>query len=224
MAWCRIQLANELINAGHREEGEHEIDRALFYFPDYHLALAAKGHARLAAGDMNAAIDFYRRAVTRAPLPDYSAILGDIYTKLGRTEDAKREYELVDFVERTGAMDGTYARQLALFWADHNIHLDEALAAAQKERAIRSDVFTCDVLAWCLFKTGRLEDAKRAMDEAMRTGARDARFFYHAGMIANKLGDKQSARIYLAKALEISPVFDVLQADVARDALLKLNR
>ncbi|MGB8509355.1 MAG: tetratricopeptide repeat protein, partial [Pyrinomonadaceae bacterium] len=118
VAWCRVHLGDELTRAGKMAEAEHKYDHALFVFPGYHLALAAKARARLAAGDTEAAAEFYRRAIERVPLPDYAAALGDLYTKLGRAEDARRQYELVEFVERTGAQSGTYTRQLAMFWAD----------------------------------------------------------------------------------------------------------
>jgi hypothetical protein len=31
-------------------------------------------------------------------LPDYAAALGDVYTKLGRPEDAQTQYDLVEYV------------------------------------------------------------------------------------------------------------------------------
>lgn len=219
VAWCRVHLGDELTNAGRLPEAEREYDRALFVFPGWHLALAAKARSRLAAGDTEAAVDFYKRAVERVPLPEYAAPLGDLYTKLGRADEAKRQYDLVEFVERTGAAGGTYSRQLALFWADHDTRLDEALEAATRERAARRDIYTCDVLAWCLYKKGRYAEAKAAMDEALRLGTRDPRMLYHAGMIADALGDRRTGAKYLEQALAINPSFDVLQADVARRTL-----
>jgi tetratricopeptide (TPR) repeat protein len=219
MAWCRVQLGNELINAQKLVEGEREIDRALHFFPDYHLALAAKGRARLLAHDVDNAIKYYKFAENRVPIPDYAIALGDLFTKLGRTEEATREYQLVEFVEQRGAMDGTYSLPLALFWADHNTRLDEALKVAERERAIRSDIYTCDVLAWCLFKNGRFSEAKAAMNEALRLGTLDPRLFYHAGMIASAMGDRRLAANHLKTALELNPDFDILQSDIARQTL-----
>jgi tetratricopeptide (TPR) repeat protein len=219
LSWCLVQLGDALMNAGQPADAEREYDRALYSFPDYHLALAAKARARLAAGDTGKAIEFYRRATERVPLPDYAIALGDLYTKLGQTEEAKRQYALVEFVERAGSNNNTYSRQLALFWADHDMRLDDALAAAERERAARGDIYTCDALAWCLYKKGRLAEAKSAMDEALRLGTRDARLLYHAGMIGNALGDRQAAAKSLKAALAINAALDVLQADVARRTL-----
>jgi tetratricopeptide (TPR) repeat protein len=219
VAWCRVHLGDELVREGKAAEAEREYDHALFVFPRYHVALAAKARARLAAGDTEAAAEFYRRAIERVPLPDYAAALGDLYTKLGRAEGAKRQYELVEFVERTGAQGGTYTRQLAMFWADHDTRLDEALDVARSERAARNDIYSSDLLAWCLYKKGQYAEAKAASDEALRLGTRDPRLLYHAGMIAHALGDRRRGAKYLQEALAVNPSFDVLQADVARKTL-----
>jgi len=219
IAWCRVHLGDELMNDGKLKEAEREYDHALYAFPDYHLALAAKARARYAAGDTDNAIIFYKRAVERVPLPEYIAPLGDLYAKLGRADEAKQQYEQVEFIEKLGAADGTYSRQLALFWADHDIRLDEALAVAERERAVRNDIYTADVLAWCLYKKGRFAEAKTASDEALRLGTRDPHLLYHAGMIALAINDNQKGADYLKQALAINPTFDILQAETAKEKL-----
>ncbi|HJU55773.1 MAG TPA: tetratricopeptide repeat protein [Pyrinomonadaceae bacterium] len=223
LAWCLVHLGDELTNAGKLAEAEREYDRALYYFPDYPLALNAKARARVAAGDTEAAIALYQKSLDRVPAPDAAIALGDIYAKLGKTVEAKRQYDLVEFVERTGAGAGTYSRQLALFWADHDMKLDEALEVARRERGLRADIYTSDALAWCLYKKGQLAEAKTAIDEALRLGTRDPRLLYHAGMIYKALDDHGRAAQYLKAALAINPSFDVLQAEVARQTLRAIN-
>ena len=53
---------------------------------------------------------------------------------------------------------------------------------------LRHDVYTYDALAWALYKNQRIEEAARASDEALKLGAPEALFYYHAGMIANAMG------------------------------------
>lgn len=219
MAWCRVQLGKELINAGELRDAEREFDHALYLFPDYHAALAAKAYARFLAHDLIQAVEFYKRALQRVPLPDYSIALGDLYMKLGQESEAKKQYELVEFIEQTGATQGTYSRQLALFWASHNLRLDDALTIALSERRARWDIYTCDVLAWCLYKKGRMAEAKASMDEAVHLGTRDPMLLYHAGMIANARGERSVAARYLRQALEINPSFDILEAEIAKRTL-----
>jgi tetratricopeptide (TPR) repeat protein len=219
VAWCRVQLGKELINAGDLRDAEREFDRALYFFPDYHAALAAKAHVRYLAGDTTQALNYYERAQQRVPLPEYSIALGDLQAKLGHEDEAKKQYELVEFTERSGATQGTYSRQLALFWASHDRRLDEALAIAQNERRTRWDIYTCDVLAWCLYKKSRLDEAKASIDEALHLGTRDPLLLYHAGMIANARGEHREAAGYLKRALAINPAFDILEAAMAKRTL-----
>lgn len=220
IAWCRVHLGDELLNANRPAAAEREYDIALYVFPNYHLALAAKARARLASGDTGAAIELYKQAQARVPLPEFAIALGDLYAQQGRSDEAVWQYDLVEFIERAGSTESqTYSRQLVQFWADHDKKLDEALESARRERAARSDIYTCDALAWCLYKKGDLAGAKRSIDEALRLGTRDARIHYHAGMIEQALGNRRDAAKHLQLALKINPSFDVLQADVARQTL-----
>jgi Tfp pilus assembly protein PilF len=57
----------------------------------------------------------------------------------------------------------------------------------------------------------------------MALGTRDARLYYHAGMIALQLDNEAQAREYLEQALEINPHFSVLYADEARTTLEELQ-
>jgi len=57
------------------------------------------------------------------------------------------------------------------------------------------------------------------MKEALRLGTRDARLFYHAGMIAQAAGDRSGAREYLKQALALNPQFDPMQATIAKRVL-----
>jgi len=222
-AWCRVHLGDELMSTGRKQEAEREYDNALAMFPEYPLALAAKARAQISTGDLQKAVEFYERAQSRVPLPDNAIALGDLYEKLGRTSDAARQYELVEFVERDATASNTYSRQLAMFWADHNERLPDALAIVQRERANRQDIFTCDALAWILFKNNRVDDAKKAIDEALRLKTRDARLFYHAGIIYKAYGDSRKASAFLTEALKINPNFDLLQNERARQSLFELQ-
>jgi hypothetical protein len=57
----------------------------------------------------------------------------------------------------------------------------------------------------------------------MRLKTKDARIFYHAGMIEKGLGNKKAAADFLQKSLQTNPSFDLLQVDKAKAALQELN-
>jgi tetratricopeptide (TPR) repeat protein len=203
-AWCRVHLANQMINAGMVEEAEKQIDAALRVFPDYHLSLAAKGRVRALREDANGAIDYFLKAQARVPDFLSAVALGDLYSRLGRNEEARREYELAEAAEQTVAP----SPQLALLWAERGERLDEAVEVMRKERAARSDIYTCDALAWALFRSGDIAEARRAIDEALRLKTRDARIHYHAGVIYNAVGKRRRALEHLRLALEAKSSFD----------------
>ena len=57
------------------------------------------------------------------------------------------------------------------------------------------------------------------MTEALKLGTQDALFFYHAGMIAYRSGDRAAARTRLQQALTINPHFSLFYAAEARRML-----
>ncbi len=220
-AWCRVYLGNEYFKAGQYNNAELAYDLALRIFPEYHLALAGKGQTRMAVGDYENAIKFLTQSQERVPMTETVIMLGDLYKKTGNTDKANQQYELAQFIEqKLGNID---MRRLALLWADQNIKLDEALAIAEKEHAARKDIFTADIYAWCLYKKGNFQEAQKAIQDAMRLKTKDARIFYHAGMIEKELGNKQNAIDYLKKSLNTNPSFDILQAEKAKAALQELK-
>ena len=180
VAWCHVQLGNELITAGKLEAGEREFDEALRIFPDHPLALRAKAQARKEAGDVESAIKISEREGASA---DAAQMLGDLYTLQGRKDDALKQYEQFETLERENAVRERSWRHMINYWLDHDRNLEEALTLASREYETRKDIFTCDSLAWALFKNGRIGDAKKLMTEALRTGTKDPRLIRHASII-----------------------------------------
>jgi tetratricopeptide (TPR) repeat protein len=222
VAWCWWQLGEIAFAIGHYAEAEKYDRAALTTFPDYFRAIASLGRVRAARGDIAAAISRYEEAVRILPDPAFVAALGDLYTLAKRATDASRQYVLVEATARLGAAAGSmYNRQLALFYADHDIKPEIAYAMAVREYVVRRDVYGADALAWTSLKAGKLAEAKLAIMEALRLHTRDARLFYHAAMIARAAADQSSARDYLEQALALNPQFDPLQGAVARAILTK---
>ncbi len=220
-AWCFVRLGDEYFKIGKFKEAEKHYDTALEIYPDYYFALAAKGRVRAAQGDFNEAVNFYSRSQNYVPMLETIISLGDIYLIQGNAEKAKAQYDLAEVIEEK--LGKTDMRRLALLWADHDKRLDEALTIAEQEYNKRKDIYTADIYAWTLYKKGQFELAKQVITQAMRLKTKDARIFYHAGMIEKALGNKREAIKYLKLALETNPAFDLLQADVAKKALEELK-
>jgi tetratricopeptide (TPR) repeat protein len=224
IAWCQWQIGEVDFAQGKYEAAEKSFRDSLVTYPDYFRALSALGRARAARGDLAGAIEYYEKAVKIIPDPYFVATLGDLYKLSGRDEEAARQYALVEQIAKLTVLSGTlYNRQLAMFFADHDLKANEAYDLAAKEFEARRDIYGADALAWTALKAGKLEEARAAIKDAMRLGTRDARLFYHAGMIAKAAGDAGEAKNYLAQALKLNPAFDPLQAPLANKALEELK-
>ncbi len=75
---------------------------------------------------------------------------------------------------------------------------------AKREFARRHDAYTLDAYAWALYMNGRYPEAREQVDKALAVGLRDARILRHAGEIALKAGDRNSAERYLRQAAELN--------------------
>jgi tetratricopeptide (TPR) repeat protein len=225
VAWLRWQLGEVAYQVGNYAQAERHYREALVTFPDYYRALAGLGRTRAAQNDLPSAIENYERAIRIIPDPTFVAALGDLYKLAGRDPDAEKQYALVEQIGKLSVANGAlYNRQLALFYADHDLKAEDAYTNATKEYAVRRDVYGADAVAWAALKAGKISEAQAAIKEALRLGTRDAKFYYHAGMIALAAGDKLAARDSLNRALTLNPQFDPLQSANARKALETLSQ
>src|SRR5205085_7862795 len=62
-------------------------------------------------------------------------------------------------------------------YVDYAAKPAEALRIARSEIAVRKDIPTLDVYAWALLSNGQYDDARAALDKALKIGVRDAGLF-----------------------------------------------
>lgn len=225
IAWSQYQLGEELYLAGETSVAERAYLASLDSYPRYYRALAGLGKLRASQEKYAEATGLYKEAIAAVPYPEYAAALGDIYQKIGQPEQAKKQYELVEFIGYLSQLNQQiHNRDLALFYADHGIKLHESLALARKELEVRRDIYSWDVLAWSLFKNEQPQEAFEAISHALEQGTKDPQLFFHAGMIYEKLGDSAKAREYLGRALQTNPEFHITYANTARQRLEQMNQ
>jgi len=224
MAWYLIRLADLYFKGGQLEDAAEHYETALRLVENYYVALAGLGKVRAAQGRYGEAIDLYQRAVAIIPQPDFLAALGDLYALNNQPDQARLQYDTVAYIGKLAeANEQVYNRQLALFYADHDLHVDQALTLATTELELRQDIYGLDTAAWAHYKNGLLNEAQALIKKAMAWGTRDPMLFYHAGMIAQAQGDSAEAKRLLTEALAINPHFDLLQASVAQTTLKQLQ-
>jgi tetratricopeptide (TPR) repeat protein len=225
--WTRVQLGHLYFNSGKLAEAEAQYNQALASYPGYVHAIAGLARVHAARGEYDEAIKLYTDATSRMPLPEYVIALGDVYEASGHSQKAQQQYDLVRVMERLYAANGVDTDlEMALFEANHGQgqQIDEALTLARRALEKRPTVYAKDVLAWTLFQDQQYAVAADMSRQALQLGTRDALLYFHAGMIALKLGDETQARDYLERALSINPHFSILYAEQAQRTLEMLNQ
>jgi len=224
MAWYLARMGDLYFDSGGVDQAADYYLAAINVFDNYYRGLAGLAKSHAARGRYPEAIELYERAVAIIPQPATLASLGDVYAKIGQAADAQRQYDTVEFIAKLAVINRQiYNRELALFYADHDLKVDEALILALGELEVRKDIYGYDTLAWALYKNNRLDEAEQAMTQAMKLGTQDAMLFFHAGMIYQGLGDLTRARDYLEQALNLNPNFSMLQGDLAKRTLSLLS-
>ncbi len=223
-AWLYYELGEYLTQAGDPASADSAYITALKTHPGDYRSLAALAKLRANSGRYVEAIMLYQKAIAVVPMPIFIEELGDLYAGSGNQAKAKEQYALVEYIARLGQINQVlHNRDLALFYADHDMKLAEALNLAQKELEVRHDIYTWDALAWVLYKNGKLTEAEQASEKALQFGTRDSLLLFHAGMIAEALGQREQAHSDLKKALQINPHFHLAYAKVAQQRLAALE-
>ena len=194
-AWAYTRLALYQWQLGKNEMAQQALNTALELQSDYAPALLVQGRMLLAEEKFAAAIAPLKQATALNPLPEYQWTLADALRRAGNNDEAiKVETQLTT----KGAQDDP--RTLSLYLATRNESADQALRLAQTELEARADVFTYDALAWALRAVGKTTEAQDAMKKALAEGTRDARLFYHAGVIAAQTNHQAEAQRYFKQA------------------------
>ena len=223
-AWVSYQIGE--LSVPERPSGRgrlRDTGRAAALSPTFLPAEAGLAKIAWARGHIDRAIRGYRQVVARYPLPEHVIALGDLYAIQGRTAQADDAYALARAEAALFRSNGVNVDvELALFEADHG-DPEAALTDARAGWRSRHSIHAADALAWALYRNGRPASAARFERQALRLGTQDALSYFHAGMIAMRLGDRETARRLLGHALAINPHFSILYAVPAQRTLARLR-
>jgi tetratricopeptide (TPR) repeat protein len=220
-AWMLCQYAHLELLRGAPDIAARALTDALQLFPGYHYALAGMVQAHTARGRYEEAVAAAREFYKAAPHPQNLFVLGEALTRAGEADEAQKVFADFEKQAIAAAMSSDNAnRELAFYYADHGGRPDQALRFAALELKRRSDLFTRHAHAWALHASGKHADARVEMDKVLAVGIRDPRIFYHAGMLAEKCGDRKTARKHLEASLALAAQSEV--AERVRAALVTL--
>ena len=224
LSWYAYVLVTLALPAGRPADALDWFQRARSDWSGSFLATAGVARAEAALGQTDAAIRDYGAAIAISPQPDTLAILGDLYALNGQPKLASQQYATVEAIAHLAAVnEQVFNRQLVLFSVNHDRDLPQALTLAQNEIAVRKDAYGYDALAWALLANGRAADAQVAIDQALGFGTVDPLLQYHAGLIAQALGQRDQAIGLLDAALAPTGGLDPLATSRAQAALADLE-
>lgn len=222
-AYVNTQLGDLAWSRGDLRAAGRRYGAALRADPSDLLALDGRARVSAARGDVAAAIRDREALVGRAPLPGFSAALGELYESARHRDKANEQYAVVAAWARLARANGVVTDlDTAVVQSDHGNRPD-ALRAARAEWARRHSPLVADALAWALHQNGRDREALTYAKQAAATGYANALFDYHRGMIEKALGRRADARQSLTAALHLNPHFSPLQAPRAKAALEALS-
>jgi tetratricopeptide (TPR) repeat protein len=216
-AWARVELAKLYFGQGDIAEARREYRSALRAFPGYVYGLDGLAHVEAARGDLPKAIELAAAAAARVPLPQFVVTLAELYRSAGRHADAAHQYGLLRTIKRLLGVNGVRTElELALADIDRGAELANALERARSAHARRPSIQADDTLAWALARNGHCGAARAWSKRSLRLGTRDAMLFFHRGMIERCLGNREHARRWFRRALDLNPHFSLRWSPLAR--------
>lgn len=217
--YIRVLIGDLYLLKGDEPTASRIYAAALETIPDFVWANAGMARAAIARGDLKTAIEYYRTATDKLPLPELLVALGETQEVSGNIEDARQTYELVRAMQKLYIDNGVNVDlELALFEANHG---DPTIAVnvAQRAFATQPNVKADDALSWALYKAGRYAEAATYSAQALQLGSMYPSFAYHAGTIALAQGRLDDAQPYLARAANGNGMISPLDQASAKAAL-----
>jgi tetratricopeptide (TPR) repeat protein len=206
-AW--VELQRGLIDLSHgRYEAAHahyqQADRA---YSGYWLVAEHLAELLGAQGRFDEAAALYQQVIGRLPRPEFQQALGELFTFMGKPEQAQPWLEAARaaYLESAQLGEVHYYHHLADFYADVREEGAEAVKWARQDIELRKNSWTMAALAWALYRNGQLAEALDTMERALAAGAGDAQMFFKAAEIYRANGKTNQDKLYLQKAAEFNP-------------------
>jgi len=219
IGWYYMREADIELRRGRTRAAAEALQAGIALAPTDYRLLAARSRLAAARGEWHDAARYGEASVFNVLDPTTLVVVATAYGELGDTTKAHEAERAADASVRGQA--GSLHRAWAMYQLDRGRLVDSITDLARRELLVRRDVQTLDLLAWAELKSGRPQEARRHMLEALRPGFVDPSMMYHAGFVHLASGDTVAGEAMLQRALST----DRRSAPhYARDARAALDR
>jgi tetratricopeptide (TPR) repeat protein len=223
-SWYHLREAQLAFEAGDADTAAAQVEESLRGYPDNAMALLYQAKFYRARGDWARTLAAAQHSADLYPLPQALGYVADAQAALGDAKASQRADALIRAEQRLFNVQGVNDRLLAMYYAEHGEHLDDALRAAQSDIAKRGDeIYADDTMAWVLAAMGRWQQARTYAVRALRYETQDPELQYHAAVIAAHAGHVAEARYRLRAILAADQAFHPFYATQARRTLAALG-
>jgi tetratricopeptide (TPR) repeat protein len=208
-AWFHFREGELAFSAGDVELAKQDERDAVAMFPGLELGYRALARFCWATKDWQCTIDAADKGATITPIPEELGYEADAQAALGQDVAADQTRQLIFAIERVGNAYHLSDRLIAVYYTEHHLRPDDALAIARREVVLRgTEIYAQDTLSWAAAQDGKWNLARTASAQAMRYHTQDPRILYHAGLIAQHFGNVSAAQSDFAKAKSLNPTFE----------------
>ena len=183
IAWFHYRLGDLELRVGNIAAADSAFLSGLERHPDDVRVLGGLSRAALTRSAWREAIDFGERATAIQLDPATLGTISRAYAEVGDTVQAAsyRQAMSVSALKQPGVIH----RAWGLFLLDHGAARDRAdvLRRARRELRDRKDVYGHDLMAWALYRNGRLGEARKEMRLALAQHTQDVMLSEHARAI-----------------------------------------
>ena len=174
-AWVRVQRAELAQSQGDLDGAGRLLTDAARAYPGWWYVTARRAALDAAAGRPEQAAAGYRSVLSDVERPDLREALGSALQAAGDADGAAACHAAARSAYLASVARGEvhYLHHLAAFHADVHPSPGAALMWARQDAGLRRNGTTLSLLAWCLHRAGRRDEALAVLDEAFALGAGD---------------------------------------------------
>lgn len=188
-AWFSLRLADVELRHGNLRSAASVIRDGLHESPDDWRLMLMRARLESAQGQWKQAIASAEDVLTKVSSPDALALLAMAHRQVGHADEASAFEVALEQVALS--KPGTVHRSWAMTLLDSGRADSSVLSMTAADTLVRHDVHTLDLLAWALYRSGRVQEALPIMRRAMALGSMEASLRYHAAMIEFTAGDAE---------------------------------